>query len=138
MFLTIFKICVCIFLCRWKKMSSMSLLFKRTPPKAFEVEHDFKFFKSLSSPKVALKNKTKSLSFCFSEFNMSSVLVSYCSCYLSIETWRFKPHKLVISWFCRSLTGISLVSPELCLLLEPLGRISYSLVCGSLPSPSKP
>lgn len=40
-------------------MSSMSLLFKRTPPKAFEVEHDFKFFKSLSSPKVALKNKQK-------------------------------------------------------------------------------
>uniref|UniRef100_A0A8C0CFG9 WD repeat domain 64 n=1 Tax=Balaenoptera musculus TaxID=9771 RepID=A0A8C0CFG9_BALMU len=37
---------------RWKKMSSMSLLFKRTPPKAFEVEHDFKFFKSLSSPKI--------------------------------------------------------------------------------------
>ncbi|KAM9110540.1 WD repeat-containing protein 64 isoform 2-T2 [Megaptera novaeangliae] len=37
---------------RWKKMSSMSLLFKRTPPKAFEVEHDFKFFKSLSSPKT--------------------------------------------------------------------------------------
>uniref|UniRef100_A0A8C5KX33 WD repeat domain 64 n=1 Tax=Jaculus jaculus TaxID=51337 RepID=A0A8C5KX33_JACJA len=36
---------------RWKKMSSMSLLFKRTPPKAFEVEHNFKFFKSLSSPK---------------------------------------------------------------------------------------
>lgn len=34
-------------------MSSMSLLFKRTPPKAFEVDHDFKFFKSLSSPKVA-------------------------------------------------------------------------------------
>ncbi|XP_027421749.1 WD repeat-containing protein 64 isoform X1 [Bos indicus x Bos taurus] len=37
---------------RWQKMSSMSLLFKRTPPKAFEVEHDFKFFKSLSSPKI--------------------------------------------------------------------------------------
>uniref|UniRef100_A0A8D2DQ18 WD repeat domain 64 n=1 Tax=Sciurus vulgaris TaxID=55149 RepID=A0A8D2DQ18_SCIVU len=37
---------------RWKKMSSMSLLFKRTPPKAFEVEQDFKFFKSLSSPKI--------------------------------------------------------------------------------------
>lgn len=37
---------------RWKKMSSMSLLFKRTPPKTFEVEHDFKFFKSLSSPKI--------------------------------------------------------------------------------------
>ncbi|XP_008062055.1 WD repeat-containing protein 64-like [Carlito syrichta] len=36
---------------RWKKMSSMSLLFKRTPPKPFEVEQDFKFFKSLSSPK---------------------------------------------------------------------------------------
>ncbi|XP_055274728.1 WD repeat-containing protein 64 [Moschus berezovskii] len=37
---------------RWQKMSSMSLLFRRTPPKAFEVEHDFKFFKSLSSPKI--------------------------------------------------------------------------------------
>uniref|UniRef100_A0A671G2W1 WD repeat domain 64 n=1 Tax=Rhinolophus ferrumequinum TaxID=59479 RepID=A0A671G2W1_RHIFE len=37
---------------RWKKMSSMSLLFKRVPPKAYEVEHDFKFFKSLSSPKI--------------------------------------------------------------------------------------
>ncbi|KAL1769649.1 WD repeat-containing protein 64 [Sigmodon hispidus] len=37
---------------RWKKMSSMSLLFKRTPPKPFEVQHDFKFFKSLSSPKM--------------------------------------------------------------------------------------
>ncbi|ELW49501.1 WD repeat-containing protein 64 [Tupaia chinensis] len=37
---------------RWKKMSSLSLLFKRTPPKAFEVEQDFKFFKSLSSPKI--------------------------------------------------------------------------------------
>ena len=40
-------------------MSSMSLLFKRTPPKAFEVDHDFKFFKSLSSPKVALKKQTR-------------------------------------------------------------------------------
>ncbi|XP_030724447.2 WD repeat-containing protein 64 [Globicephala melas] len=37
---------------RWEKMSSMSLLFKRTPPKAFEVEHDFKYFNSLSSPKI--------------------------------------------------------------------------------------
>ncbi|XP_030791990.1 WD repeat-containing protein 64 [Rhinopithecus roxellana] len=37
---------------KWRKMSSMSLLFKRTPPKAFEVEQDFKFFKSLSSPKI--------------------------------------------------------------------------------------
>ncbi|XP_077617881.1 WD repeat-containing protein 64 [Crocuta crocuta] len=37
---------------KWRKMSSMSLLFKRTPPKAFEVDHDFKFFKSLSSPKI--------------------------------------------------------------------------------------
>ncbi|KAL2770635.1 WD repeat-containing protein 64 [Daubentonia madagascariensis] len=37
---------------RWRNMSSMSLLFKRTPPKAFEVEQDFKFFKSLSSPKI--------------------------------------------------------------------------------------
>ncbi|XP_070929704.1 WD repeat-containing protein 64 isoform X3 [Macaca nemestrina] len=37
---------------KWRKMSSMSLLFKRTPPKAFEVEQDFKFFRSLSSPKI--------------------------------------------------------------------------------------
>nr|KAF6395701.1 WD repeat domain 64 [Rousettus aegyptiacus] len=37
---------------RWRKMSSMSLLFKRISPKAFEVEHDFKFFESLSSPKL--------------------------------------------------------------------------------------
>ncbi|CAO2638551.1 WD repeat-containing protein 64 [Lemmus lemmus] len=37
---------------RWKKMSSVSLLFKRAPPKPFEVQHDFKFFKSLSSPKI--------------------------------------------------------------------------------------
>ncbi|KAM5144807.1 WD repeat-containing protein 64 [Callospermophilus lateralis] len=37
---------------RWRKMSSMSLLFKRTPPKPFEVEQDFKFFKALSSPKI--------------------------------------------------------------------------------------
>nr|XP_038947362.1 WD repeat-containing protein 64 isoform X2 [Rattus norvegicus] len=37
---------------RWKKMSSMSLLFKRSPPNPFEVQHDFKFFKSLSSPKI--------------------------------------------------------------------------------------
>ncbi|XP_023071950.1 WD repeat-containing protein 64 isoform X2 [Piliocolobus tephrosceles] len=37
---------------KWRKMSSMSLLFKRTPPKAFQVEQDFKFFKSLSSPKI--------------------------------------------------------------------------------------
>nr|XP_058934943.1 WD repeat-containing protein 64 isoform X1 [Kogia breviceps] len=37
---------------RWKEMTSTSLLFKHTPPKAFEVEHDFKFFKSLSSPKI--------------------------------------------------------------------------------------
>ncbi|XP_062067371.1 WD repeat-containing protein 64-like [Lepus europaeus] len=37
---------------RWRKTSSMSLLFKCTPPKPFEVEHDFKFFKSLSSPKT--------------------------------------------------------------------------------------
>ena len=59
MSLAMFLICVCFFICRWQKMSSMSLLFKRTPPKAFEVEHDFKFFKSLSSPKVALKNNKK-------------------------------------------------------------------------------
>ncbi|XP_008573482.1 PREDICTED: WD repeat-containing protein 64 [Galeopterus variegatus] len=37
---------------RCTNMSSMSLLFKRTPPKAFQVEHDFKFFQSLSSPKI--------------------------------------------------------------------------------------
>uniref|UniRef100_Q9D565-3 Isoform 3 of WD repeat-containing protein 64 n=1 Tax=Mus musculus TaxID=10090 RepID=Q9D565-3 len=37
---------------RWKKMSSMSLLFKRPPLSPFEVQHDFKFFKSLSSPKI--------------------------------------------------------------------------------------
>ncbi|XP_058165465.1 WD repeat-containing protein 64 [Dasypus novemcinctus] len=37
---------------RWRKMSSMSLLFKRVPPKPFEVERDFKYFKSLSSPKI--------------------------------------------------------------------------------------
>ncbi|XP_066109583.1 WD repeat-containing protein 64 [Saccopteryx bilineata] len=37
---------------RWKDMSSMSLLFKHTPPKAFKVDHDFKFFKSLSSSKT--------------------------------------------------------------------------------------
>jgi hypothetical protein len=42
----------------------MSLLFKRAPPKAFEVEHDFKYFKSLSSPKVAKTNKqTKTKNF---------------------------------------------------------------------------
>lgn len=43
-------------------MSSVSLLFKRAPPKPFEVQHDFKFFKSLSSPKVA---KTTKLTFVF-------------------------------------------------------------------------
>uniref|UniRef100_A0A8C2VJD0 WD repeat domain 64 n=1 Tax=Chinchilla lanigera TaxID=34839 RepID=A0A8C2VJD0_CHILA len=37
---------------KWRKMSSTTLLSKRAPPKAFEVQHDFKFFKSLSSPKV--------------------------------------------------------------------------------------
>ncbi|KAM9212062.1 WD repeat-containing protein 64 [Dugong dugon] len=37
---------------KWRKMSSMSLLFKRTPPKPFEVEQNFKFFESLSSPKI--------------------------------------------------------------------------------------
>ncbi|XP_028611118.1 WD repeat-containing protein 64 [Grammomys surdaster] len=37
---------------RWKKMSSMALLFKRSPPNPFEVQHDLKFFKSLSSPKI--------------------------------------------------------------------------------------
>ncbi|PNI55316.1 WDR64 isoform 5, partial [Pan troglodytes] len=37
---------------KWRKTSSMSLLFKRAPPKAFEVEQDFEFFKSLSSPKI--------------------------------------------------------------------------------------
>ncbi|XP_028013882.1 WD repeat-containing protein 64 isoform X2 [Eptesicus fuscus] len=37
---------------RWQKLSSMALLFKRTPSKPFKVEHDFKFFKSLSSPKI--------------------------------------------------------------------------------------
>lgn len=56
----------CIFVCRWKKMSSMSLLFKRTPPKPFEVQHDFKFFKSLSSPKVA---KITKLTFAFEFLN---------------------------------------------------------------------
>lgn len=47
-------------------MSSMSLLFKRTPPKPFEVQHDFKFFKSLSSPKVA---KITKLTFAFEFLN---------------------------------------------------------------------
>uniref|UniRef100_A0A286X930 WD repeat domain 64 n=1 Tax=Cavia porcellus TaxID=10141 RepID=A0A286X930_CAVPO len=37
---------------KWRKTSSTTLLSKRAPPKAFEVQHDFKFFKSLSSPKV--------------------------------------------------------------------------------------
>ncbi|XP_010640959.1 WD repeat-containing protein 64 [Fukomys damarensis] len=37
---------------KWGKMSSATLLPKRAPPKAFEVQQDFKFFKSLSSPKV--------------------------------------------------------------------------------------
>ncbi|XP_036210859.1 WD repeat-containing protein 64 [Myotis myotis] len=37
---------------RWQRLSSMALLFKRTPSKPFKVEHDFKFFKSLSSPKI--------------------------------------------------------------------------------------
>ncbi|XP_029790684.1 WD repeat-containing protein 64 isoform X1 [Suricata suricatta] len=37
---------------KWKKTSSASLFFKHTPPKAFEVDHDFKFFKFLSSPKI--------------------------------------------------------------------------------------
>lgn len=45
-------------------MSSMSLLFKRSPPNPFEVQHDFKFFKSLSSPKVAkITNLTFALEF---------------------------------------------------------------------------
>nr|KAF6302650.1 WD repeat domain 64 [Pipistrellus kuhlii] len=37
---------------RWQRLSSMALLFKRTPSKPFKIEHDFKFFKSLSSPKI--------------------------------------------------------------------------------------
>ncbi|EHB09986.1 WD repeat-containing protein 64, partial [Heterocephalus glaber] len=37
---------------KWRKMSSTTLLPKHKPPKAFEVQQDFKFFKSLSSPKV--------------------------------------------------------------------------------------
>lgn len=61
----------CIFVCRWKKMSSMSLLFKRSPPNPFEVQHDFKFFKSLSSPKVA---KITNLTFAL-EFLNSNILL---------------------------------------------------------------
>ena len=57
-------------------MSSMSLLFKRTPPKAFEVDHDFKFFKSLSSPKVALKNKQDKKFTCLN-VDMSNILVFF-------------------------------------------------------------
>lgn len=57
-------------------MSSMSLLFKRTPPKTFEVEHDFKFFKSLSSPKVALKrtNEQKTLCSGFPDFRYAQCI----------------------------------------------------------------
>lgn len=51
-------------------MSSMSLLFKRPPLSPFEVQHDFKFFKSLSSPKVA---KITKLTFAF-EFSNSNIL----------------------------------------------------------------
>lgn len=82
----------CIFLCRWKKMSSMSLLFKRTPPKAFEVDHDFKFFKSLSSPKVALKqmnekqkNKRKHFALVFPNLDFSRI--SFLLLLLQITTY---------------------------------------------------
>ncbi|KAM6166248.1 WD repeat-containing protein 64 [Erethizon dorsatum] len=37
---------------KWRKMTSTTLLSKRASSKAFEVQHDFKFFKSLSSPKT--------------------------------------------------------------------------------------
>lgn len=74
-------------------MSSMSLLFKRTPPKAFEVDHDFKFFKSLSSPKVAMKQmnkkipkkQEKALGFCFPEFR-SPQCISFLLLLLGITT----------------------------------------------------
>ncbi|ELK32181.1 WD repeat-containing protein 64 [Myotis davidii] len=46
---------------RWQRLSSMALLFKRTPSKPFKVEHDFKFFKSLSSPKVPSPTSLKFL-----------------------------------------------------------------------------
>nr|XP_020837725.1 WD repeat-containing protein 64 isoform X7 [Phascolarctos cinereus] len=37
---------------KWRKMSSFSLLFRRPIPKPFDVNQEFKFFKSLSSPKI--------------------------------------------------------------------------------------
>ncbi|KAM5237695.1 WD repeat-containing protein 64 [Ctenodactylus gundi] len=37
---------------RWAKTSSLTSLVKHAPPKPFEVEHNCKFFKSLSSPKI--------------------------------------------------------------------------------------
>uniref|UniRef100_A0A4X2KK05 WD repeat domain 64 n=1 Tax=Vombatus ursinus TaxID=29139 RepID=A0A4X2KK05_VOMUR len=37
---------------KWRKMSSFSLLFRQPIPKPFDVNQEFKFFKSLSSPKI--------------------------------------------------------------------------------------
>ncbi|XP_031822820.1 WD repeat-containing protein 64 isoform X2 [Sarcophilus harrisii] len=37
---------------KWRKMSSFSLLFRRPTPKPFDVNQEFKFFKTLSSPKI--------------------------------------------------------------------------------------
>lgn len=76
-------------------MSSVSLVFKRTPPKAFEVEHDFKFFKSLSSPKVGAdklwcfykleqqkkEKERKHFAFVFHNLDMSSVFIFNCCCF---------------------------------------------------------
>ncbi|XP_068920605.1 WD repeat-containing protein 64 [Petaurus breviceps papuanus] len=37
---------------KWRKMSSLSLLFRRPTPKPFDVNQEFKFFQALSSPKI--------------------------------------------------------------------------------------
>lgn len=79
----------------------MSLLFKRTPPKAFEVDHDFKFFKSLSSPKVALKQTSeqkniKHFAFVFLNLDLSGILVFYYCCYKLLPTWWLKQYKFII------------------------------------------
>ncbi|XP_074118614.1 WD repeat-containing protein 64 isoform X3 [Sminthopsis crassicaudata] len=37
---------------KWRKMSSFSLLFRRPTPKPFDVNQEFKFFNTLSSPKI--------------------------------------------------------------------------------------
>lgn len=122
-------------------MSSMSLLFKRTPPKAFEVESDFKFFKSLSSPKVTLKstNTQKHFTLIFPSLAMNHVFVFCGCCCKFLRTKGAGQHQWIISLFCGSEVWPGspwTKSPALPGLCAFSGGSGETLTCVSVRSPS--